>query len=248
MTELLTRLRAVTFLVCLSAGLLVSWPAALLAQEPAASSTATRDAAGTPQASDPNRWEAAIARFEEEDRLTPLPRNAIVFVGSSSIVRWQLWKYFPELGLKAINRGFGGSLLSDSVRYVDRAVIPYKPRVVVLYAGDNDIGGGAKPEQIAELFKQFDEKVHAALPDTRIVWITIKPSIRRWAMQANMEAANKLVASYAASRKHIKVMDIQKQMLGRDGKPNPDLLVSDGLHMTPAGYDIWNAAIRPLLR
>ena len=205
-------------------------------------------APATARAAEGNRWEETIKRFEDEDRAAPLPRNEIVFVGSSSIVRWDLKKDFPELGAKAINRGFGGSLLADSVRYADRAVIPYKPRIVVLYAGDNDIGGGATAERILSLFKQFDEKVHAALPQTKIIFISIKPSIRRWAMQDAIHAANNLVRQYAATRPHVTFLDIERDMLGADGKPNPALLVSDGLHMTPAGYAIWNAKLRPLLK
>jgi lysophospholipase L1-like esterase len=224
---------------------------AVLFTAPAATAQGAASPAAAPAAqpaTDPDRWEATIKKFEDEDRAQPLPRNEIVFVGSSSIVRWDLKKDFPELGAKAINRGFGGSLLSDSVRYVDRIVIPYKPRIVVLYAGDNDIGGGASAERILSLFKQFDEKVHTALPETKIVFISIKPSIRRWAMQDAIHAANNLVREYAATRPHVTFLDIERDMLGPDGKPNPALLVSDGLHMTPAGYAIWNAKLRPHLK
>ncbi len=224
--------------------------AALFAAPPAHAQSAApaANAPAAARAADPNRGEETVKRFEDEDRAAPLPRNEIVFVGSSSIVRWDLKKDFPELGPKAINRGFGGSLLAVSVRYVDRLVIPYKPRIVVLYAGDNDIGAGASADRILTLFKQFDEKVHTALPNTRIIFISIKPSIRRWAMQDAIHASNIAVRQYAATRPHVTFLDIEPDMLGPDGKPNPALLVSDGLHMTPAGYAIWNAKLRPLLR
>jgi lysophospholipase L1-like esterase len=204
--------------------------------------------ATAPAAAAADRWEPAIRKFEEQDKASPLPRNEIVFVGSSSIVRWNLPEFFPELGAKAINRGFGGSLLSDSVKYVDRAVIPYKPRIVVLYAGDNDIEAGATPKQIADTFAEFDRKVHAALPQTRIIFISIKPSIRRWKWIGEIRAANALVKEYCATHPNLTFMDIDVQMLGPDGQPNPDLLVADGLHMTPAGYKIWTAALKPLLK
>ena len=111
-----------------------------------------------------DRWESAIKKFEEGDRVNPPPQNAIVFIGASSIVRWNLPESFPELGPKAINRGFGGSLAADSTRYADRIVIPYKPRIVVFYAGDNDVEANHTPEQIAGDFSAFEQKVHAALP------------------------------------------------------------------------------------
>jgi lysophospholipase L1-like esterase len=199
-------------------------------------------------AGDPNRWEPAISRFEAQDKVSPPPRNAIVFVGASSIVRWDLPKYFPELGAKAINRGFGGSLISDSVRYADRIVTPYKPRIVVLYAGDNDVEAGVSAVQIASQFTEFERKVHAALPQTRIVFISIKPSIRRWKWVDTIRAANAKVREYCAAHPNLAYVDIDPLMIGADGKPNPDLLVADGLHMTPAGYEIWTRTLRSLLK
>jgi lysophospholipase L1-like esterase len=195
-----------------------------------------------------DRWEPAIAKFEEQDRLMPPPANAILFIGASSIVRWNLPESFPELGPKAINRGFGGSLIGDSVKYADRIVMPYKPRIVVLYAGDNDVEADVTADEIANQFIAFDRKVHAALPDTKIIFISIKPSIRRWKWIDTIHAANTRIKDYTTTHPNLVYMDIEKQMLGADGQPNPDLLVADGLHMTPAGYKIWNAALGPLLR
>src|SRR6188474_2789028 len=140
-----------------------------------------------------DRWEPAIKKFEEADKLSPPPQNAIVFIGASSIVRWNLAESFPELGARAINRGFGGSLAADSTRYADRIVIPYKPQRVVFYAGDNDIERQRTPEQIAGDFVAFEKKVHAALPATEIIFISIKPSIRRWAWIEQIKSANALV-------------------------------------------------------
>lgn len=199
-------------------------------------------------AAPPESWEPTIAKFEAQDRQSPVPPNGIVFIGASSIVRWNLPEYFPELGAKAINRGFGGSLIGDSVHFADRIVISYKPRIVVLYAGDNDVETNATAEQIADQFPKFDKKVHTALPQTRIVFISIKPSIRRWAFIDKIRGANKLIREYCASHPNLTYVDIEPQMLGADGKPRPELLVADGLHMTPEGYTIWTAAIKPLLK
>jgi lysophospholipase L1-like esterase len=194
------------------------------------------------------RWDAAIQKFEDQDKVSPPPQNGIVFIGASSIVRWNLPEYFPDLGAKAINRGFGGSQSVDAVRYVDRIVVPYHPRVVVYYAGDNDVEANVPASEIAHQFELFDQKVHAALPQTKIVFISIKPSIRRWRWIDTIRSANAMVKAYCAKEKHLAFMDIERSMLGADGKPNPDLLVADGLHMTPAGYRIWTAALTPLLK
>lgn len=195
-----------------------------------------------------DRWEPAIKKFEDADKLAPPPQNAIVFIGASSIVRWNLKESFPELGAQAINRGFGGSLAPDSTRYADRIVIPYKPRTVVFYAGDNDIEANHTPQQIADDFAAFERKVHAALPETQIVFISIKPSTRRFPWIEQIKAANALVKQYCATHPHLTFVDIFPQMLGPDGKPKKELLVEDGLHMTPAGYKIWNDALRPVLQ
>jgi lysophospholipase L1-like esterase len=195
----------------------------------------------------PDSWEKAIAAFEAQDRQTPVPPNGIVFVGASSIVRWNLPESFPELGASAINRGFGGSEMADSLYFADRIVIPYKPRIVVLYAGDNDVETPTTVEQIFDRFKQFDRKVHAALPATRIVVISIKPSLRRWAFIDKIRRANALTKEYVATQPHLRYVDIVPQSLGADGKPRPELLLADGLHLTPQGYKVWNAALKPFL-
>ena len=163
-------------------------------------------------------------------------------------MRWNLPESFPELGAKVINRGFGGSLIADSVKYADRIVIPYKPRIVVLYAGDNDVAANATDDEISNQFAAFDQKVHAALPDATIIFISIKPSIRRWQWIDTIRAANARIKDYTTKHPHLVYVDIEQQMLGADGKPNPDLLVADGLHMTPVGYQIWNAALGPLVK
>src|SRR6185503_8462583 len=145
----------IVVLASLALGSIHLWAQAARSAQPQGQSAAA--------AENPDRWEATIKKFEEQDKVTPPPQNAIVFIGASSIVRWQLPEAFPELGAKAINRGFGGSLAGDSTRYADRIVIPYKPRIVVFYAGDNDVEANHSPQQIAGDFSAFERKVHAAL-------------------------------------------------------------------------------------
>ena len=191
-------------------------------------------------------WEPDIRQFESQDRKNPPPQHEIVFVGSSSIVFWNLPQYFPNL--KTINRGFGGSELADSVRYADRIVTPYKPRIVVLYAGDNDIASGTPPERVASNFEQFVQKVQGPLPQTRVIVISIKPSLLRWSMFDKMRSANAMIRAYCSKHPGLTYVDVEPLMLGANGKPRPELFVGDGLHMTPAGYKIWTAALLPYLK
>jgi lysophospholipase L1-like esterase len=222
-------------------------PAGAAAPARPAATDAQRSARGA-QAANPDRWEPDIKKFEDADRANPLPRGGVVFIGSSSIVRWNLPGCFPELGARAINHGFGGSLIGDSTRYADRLVTAFKPRVVVFYAGDNDIVTNETAGQIAAEFPKFVETVHATLPATKIIFISIKPSIQRWAAVDKGRAANAIVKKYCETHPNLTYLDIEPQMLGADGKPRADLLVEDGLHMRDAGYKIWTAAIKPLLK
>ena len=193
-----------------------------------------------------SRWEPDIRAFEKKDRERMPPPGGIVFVGSSSIRGWDVGKSFPDLPV--VNRGFGGSQIADSVEFAGRIVIPYKPKTVVFYAGDNDINAGKTPQQVLSDYREFVAKVHGPLPDAKIVFIAIKPSLRRWNLVSAMREANKLIREYSESNAKLEFVDVDPPMIGADGKPRPELFVEDGLHMTAEGYRIWTALVRPFLQ
>lgn len=205
------------------------------------SAGATHQAPATAQA---DKWAKEMAAFEEQDRTDPAI-GGVVFVGSSSIRFWDLKKSFPDV--PALNRGFGGSEIPDSVAHVDLLVIRHKPRIVVFYAGDNDIAAGRTPQQVFDDFNAFVTKIHAALPATRIAFIAIKPSILRWALVDKVRTANTLVREYAATDDRLGFVDVDGPMLGWDEKPRKDLFIADGLHMTPKGYELWTTLVRPFI-
>lgn len=192
------------------------------------------------------RWEAIIQKFEAQDQDRPPEPGGVVFIGSSSIAGWKTLKadFAP---MNVIRRGFGGSQVIDSVIYADRIVIPYRPRAVVLYAGDNDIAAGKTPEQVFKDFKKFVKKVHAALPETRICFICIKPSIKRWHLWDKMKEANSLVEKFARENDLVEYIDIATPGIGQDGKPRPEIFVKDGLHLNADGYKLWTAVVKPYL-
>lgn len=189
-----------------------------------------------------NRWEKDIAAFEAQDRTNPPPKNAVLFIGSSSIRLWKtLVEDLPEH--KVINRGFGGSQIEDSVYFVERMVVPYQPRKIVMYAGGNDINANKAPEQVASDFKAFVAKVHAKLPETRIAYISIAPNPARWAQVERVKAANRLIREFTTTDKRLQFIDVFQHMLGEDGKPWPDIFVEDRLHMNEKGYAIWKRVV-----
>ena len=194
----------------------------------------------------PNKWEGAIEAFERQDAENPPPKHANLFVGSSSILFWKLEESFPDYSI--VKRGFGGSQMADSTYYADRIVIPHEPDVVVVYAGDNDIDAGKTPEEVFADYQGFVSKVHEALPETKIVYIAIKPSVKRWALWDKMQQANTLIREEADRHDYLAFVDIAPLMMGEDGTPRADLLLKDGLHLNDEGYTIWADAMRPLLK
>ncbi|PQO44375.1 SGNH/GDSL hydrolase family protein [Blastopirellula marina] len=192
---------------------------------------------------DPARWEADIAKMEARDAKTPPAKEGVVFIGSSSIRMWDLPKYFPDQPV--VNHGFGGSHLEDSVYYVDRMITPLKPHAVVVYAGDNDIAHKYTPERIRDDFLKFVAKVHEDLPETKIVFIAVKPSLSRWNLVDQVRATNRLIAAECEKSDLLTFIDVDAPMLGEDGKPRKELFKSDGLHMTDAGYQIWTKLVQP---
>ena len=193
-----------------------------------------------------NRWDAEIAAFEAQDRTNPPPKEAILFIGSSSIRLWKtLAQDFPEH--KVINRGFGGSQIADSVQFADHIVIPYKPKMVVLYAGGNDINGGKTSEQVANDFKAFVQKVRGKLPETRIAYISIAPNPARWAQVDRVRSANELIRDFTKTDTKLTFIDVFPHMLGDNGEPRPEIFVEDRLHMNEKGYALWTKLMRPIL-
>jgi lysophospholipase L1-like esterase len=192
-----------------------------------------------------NRWDEAIRKFEEQDAAKPPAPGGVVFVGSSSIRMWDLKKSFPDLA--AVNRGFGGSQLADAVHFAHRIVTPYKPRLVVLYAGDNDIAAGKSPEQVVADFRRFVKTVREKSPEARIAYIAIKPSLKRWSLVEKMREANRQIAAIAERDERLHFVDIDAPMIGEDRMPRPELYARDGLHLSEEGYQVWSERLRPVL-
>ena len=192
---------------------------------------------------DAKQWEKDIRAFEEADKTNPPPQNAILFIGSSSIKRWTTLADDFQ-GYTVINRGFGGSHLSDSVAFVDRIVIPYKPKVVLIYAGDNDIAFGKSPEEVFEDFKKFVKKVRAGLPETTVEFISIKPSPAREKYLEQIKKTNRMIKEFASKQKRAGFIDVFTPMLNSEGRARPELFVKDGLHPSKECYDLWASIIK----
>ena len=190
-----------------------------------------------------------INAFGAADRKQMPPPGAVLFIGSSSIRYWTtLAQDFPEIPV--INRGFGGSLIQDSTRYAGRIAIPYKPKMIILCAGTNDLAyGGKDPQQVLGEFQDFVRTVHAALPDTRIVYLAINPTVARWKQESRNLETNFLIEKFTVETnspaEKLSFIDPHSQLLTADDQPQPRLLRSDGLHFNTDGYKVWTALIKP---
>ena len=187
-----------------------------------------------------------IQAFKAADKQNPPPKDAIVFVGSSSFAMWtDVQDYFP--GYKIINRGFGGSGLNDAIEYEDDIVTPYHPKQVVIYSGENDIAANATANDVMQRFTTFFNMLRRDLPDANIVYISIKPSPSREKFMPVMVNANAMIKKFLASQKNTTFVDVYNKMLDGSGKLRPELYRDDMLHMKPVGYEIWKEQLAPVL-
>jgi lysophospholipase L1-like esterase len=191
------------------------------------------------------RWEKEITAIEKRLKEHPPAKGGVAFIGSSSIRLWNLTKSFPEMN--AVNLGFGGSEMRDSTHFAPRVLFPLEPRAVVVYAGDNDIANRRTPEQVHDDFRAFVRLVHEKLPKAKILYIAVKPSIKRRSQFDTQRQANALIKKDCAADDRLVFVDIVPAMLGADGTPKPELFAKDGLHMSPKGYEVWAAAVKKAL-
>lgn len=201
-------------------------------------------AAQTPASS--ARFEKVVAAYDAADRAAAAPRGAILLVGDSQFYRWKtLSEDLPDFTI--VNRGVDSFQFPDLLFYVDRLVLPYKPRMIVLHVGGNDIHNGRTPAQVLEDFKAFVTRVRAVQPDVPIAFSSITPSPGRWSEKEQRIEANRLVKAYVAAERHLHFIDLWDAFLKPDGTPNGALYGEDQIHPNQGGYRVRVKIMRPLL-
>jgi lysophospholipase L1-like esterase len=188
------------------------------------------------------RWAKELAAFAAADERQPPALGGALFVGSSSIRLWTtLTVDFP--GLPVANRGFGGASLTECVANFELLVTRHAPEIVMLYAGTNDLAEGATPAEVADSFRKFCERLHAALPQSELWFLSIVAAPARWHLREKMEEANRLIAEYCGSDSRVRFVDATVGLLDEAGAPNAECFVDDRLHLSPAGYAAWRALL-----
>ena len=189
--------------------------------------------------------EDEIRAFEAGDAVQPPPPAALLFTGSSSIRGWSsLETAFPHH--RVLNRGFGGSQMSDLLFYFDRVVVPYRPALVVVYEGDNDLAAGESVDLVFAEYTQFLDRIEQQLPGTDVALMAVKPSPSRAQIMAKMRELNDRLQARADGR-HIRFIDVYTPLLNHAGQPRPELFQADMLHLNSAGYAVWQAVVGPAL-
>ncbi|MEJ7805793.1 MAG: SGNH/GDSL hydrolase family protein [Telluria sp.] len=189
------------------------------------------------------RWKDAFAAFADADKERVPGNDGVLFVGSSTIRMWSnLAQDFRQVPV-IINRGFGGSTMADCSLFTRELVVRYKPKHVLVYAGDNDLAEGRTPMQVMESFARFAADVRTELPKARISYISIKPSPSREKLLPQMREANDMIAAYVRRLPNSEYIDIFTPMLGADGRPKGELFGADRLHLSDEGYRLWKSVI-----
>ena len=191
------------------------------------------------------KWGKTIEQFAEWDSKNSWPRDGVLFVGSSSIRMWRTRESFG--GLPVINRGFGGSQISDVNYFVDRIVLKYRPRVIVFYAGDNDVAAGESSKSVFEDYRKFVKIVHGTLAKTPIIYIGIKPSGSRWGLWPVMAEANSMIEDFCGKDRRLVYFDSATPLLDGEGMPDSKLFLDDKLHLNKERYKIWTGLLGPVI-
>lgn len=199
------------------------------------------------QTKGPERWEETIKKFEAADAKTPVAPGVVLFVGSSSIAKWQdVGDYFPKH--RVLNRGFGGSNFTDLIYYADRVIAPYQPSKVFVYEGDNDIAQGDDAATILKNAQKLRKMIAKSTgKKTPVIFISPKPSVARWEMRDKYDQVNTALKAWAAKTKYTEFADVWTPAIGADGKVFSHIFLEDKLHMNAEGYEIWQAALAPFV-
>jgi lysophospholipase L1-like esterase len=194
-------------------------------------------------------FQAEIDVFIKKDSIAMPAANSILFVGSSSFNYWKdISNYFP--GYPIINRGFGGSSLTDIIHFNQETILKYKPKQIYIYCGENDIAASdtITPQIVLERFKTLYTIIRNHLGnEIPIMYVSIKPSVARWSMEDKFVTANSLIRNFINKQKQTQFLDVHAAMLDSNGEVLKDIFIADKLHMNAKGYAIWQKIIAPTL-
>ncbi len=193
-----------------------------------------------------SRFQHEIDNFQKQDLFSKFPKNGILMTGSSSIRMWSsMQEDFSEFPV--LNRGFGGATIPEVLHFAGQYIFQHEPQIIVFYCGENDISEGATPETVFASFKTFVKIIETRLPETKMIYISMKPSIARWNLWSEYQAGEKLIKDLIDKNPKIEYMDASISMLEKNGEVKKDIFIEDGLHMNAKGYQGWTNQLKPII-
>ncbi len=194
----------------------------------------------------PSWFDQEVDALERRTRSRRGEPNLVLFYGSSSFTLWHdIEAYFPAHNI--VNHGFGGSTLRDCVEYFDRLVVALQPKVVLLYAGDNDLGDGGRPEDVLDRLRRIVARKRETLGDVPMAYVSIKISPARFSIMHAIAYTNAIIERELADGSDVRFINVTRRMVGRGMQPLLGYYTHDPLHMNPEGYRLFGKAISDYL-
>lgn len=194
-------------------------------------------------------WENDIQQFEQQDKNEVYPPDAILFTGSSSIRLWSTLKK-DMAPYPVIQRGFGGSKLSDFAVYADRIVSPHPCSAIVIFIANDITGneGDKSPSEVAALFRSSLKTIRQTHRDTPVFWIAITPTPSRWKAWPEIQKASAMIKDICSKEKNTYYISTDYAFLDEKGFPEKKYFRADMLHLNDEGYKAWNDIIKKELK
>lgn len=191
------------------------------------------------------KWEGEISVLDSLNGVEFADAGTLLVTGSSSVRMWD--SIHSDLApYQVIQRGYGGSKLTDFNYYAERVIKPQQFKAIVVFVA-NDIHGGEEdktPREVLRLFKTLVKKIRERNPKTPVFWIEITPTPSRWQVSDRIKEANKLIGTYCSKNDDLHFISTFDQFTTPEGLPDSTLFREDMLHMNRDGYIQWADLIK----
>ena len=193
-------------------------------------------------ASDSTYYEQKAVNYEKD---LDIENYHIALAGSSSMENWAT-SGEDMAPIVTFNHGIGGTTVEQwTEKLLQRLVLPYSPKAVVYYVGVNNIINSNKTgTETGNALKALFDKTHERLPKTKIFYVLINKLPMYGHFQDHFDTANAMALEYQSAHDYLTCIDAGKGLLKDNGKPNAGYFLTDGLHMSKAGYVIWGKAVK----
>ena len=191
------------------------------------------------------RWSQDIETLEQRDVVQRDPEDAILFIGSSSIRRWDTIE-IDMRPYQVVQRGYGGAKYSDLAVFAKRLIHPHKYNALVVFVA-NDVQGKSgdhSPQQVEECARYIVEVSRKHQPQSPVFFIEITPTRKRFSAWPLIRKANARLQQLALSMPDVYFIATADHFLDPSGNPRDELFVDDQLHLNSNGYKKWSTLIR----